>query len=93
MKSFAILALAAMALAAPSDIEARTGNPPSNPSCAAPKKTICCNGLIGGILCTVGILGAGTCNDQAYCCDNSGGLVVGGLIALDALNCVNVDIL
>lgn len=76
MKSFAVLALAATALAAPSALEARTDNPPSSPSCAAPKKTVCCNGgILGGILCTVGILGAGTCNDQAYCCDNSDALV------------------
>ncbi|RDA88796.1 hypothetical protein CP532_5503 [Ophiocordyceps camponoti-leonardi (nom. inval.)] len=93
MKFFAtVLALAAVAIAAPTaEIEPRTAG-----NCNAhTEKPVCCNagsssGLLAGLLggaCTVQVLGS-PCQGKTYCCQN--GASSGGLINVNALNCVSV---
>ncbi|KAK2936787.1 hypothetical protein FoTM2_000002 [Fusarium oxysporum f. sp. vasinfectum] len=49
---------------------------------------VCCNGAgLLDLACTVGILSTG-CNQGTYCCDTKA--AAGGLININALNCVNV---
>lgn len=79
MKFFtAALALAAVALAVPTDIEARTGggNPPTGGTCNINGdnngKVTCCNSaipILGQLLCNVLAIG-NTCNSgqSVYCC-------------------------
>ncbi|KAG7409308.1 hypothetical protein DER46DRAFT_664742 [Fusarium sp. MPI-SDFR-AT-0072] len=87
------LTLAVVAIAAPAEIEARGGGGGggggSGGTCNSNNhQQVCCNG--GGLLglaCTVGILSTG-CNQGTYCCET--GSSVGGLINIDALNCVKL---
>ncbi|KAH7219758.1 hypothetical protein ACKRZS_003871 [Fusarium odoratissimum] len=99
MKTTALLSaltLAVVAIAAPAEIEARgggggggSGGGSSGGTCNSDNhQQVCCNG--GGLLglaCTVGILSTG-CNQGTYCCDT--GTAVGGLININALNCVKL---
>ncbi|KHN94781.1 uncharacterized protein MAM_07377 [Metarhizium album ARSEF 1941] len=78
----AVLSLAALAIAAPSEIK-RTDEACNN----KPVIACCPAGLLGGILCNVLAIG-NTCSGQSYCCDN--GSSVGGLVNVNALNCVKV---
>ncbi|OAQ96046.1 hypothetical protein LLEC1_02745 [Akanthomyces lecanii] len=98
MKFFiAAITLAAVAVASPTDMEARTGggSPPSGGTCningSNNGKVVCCNSaipIIGQLLCNVLAIG-NTCNSnqEVYCCKTSAG---GGLINVDLLNCVNI---
>ncbi|KAJ4291253.1 hypothetical protein N0V88_006254 [Collariella sp. IMI 366227] len=64
-------------------VEART-----EPSvCNNNQKSVCCNGLLGLLGCTVGILG-GNCNGEAYCCQTNAPL--GSLINVQLLNCLHL---
>ncbi|RCI17063.1 hypothetical protein L249_1792 [Ophiocordyceps polyrhachis-furcata BCC 54312] len=92
MKFFAtVLALAAVAIAAPADIEPRTGGS----TCSAPnEKPVCCNtsgssGLLTSLLnpCAVQVLGS-NCQAKAYCCKTDAS--TGGLVNVNALNCVSL---
>ncbi|EWZ28778.1 hypothetical protein IWW34DRAFT_884345 [Fusarium oxysporum f. sp. albedinis] len=94
MKTTALLSaltLAVVAIAAPAEIEARggSGGGSSGGTCNSDNhQQVCCNG--GGLLglaCTVGILSTG-CNQGTYCCDT--GTAIGGLININALNCVKL---
>ncbi len=70
--ALSVLALAATAVAAPADLEARTNHnnpPPSN--CNNNGKQVCCSGLL---TCLVQVLGA-SCNNQAYCCNTEAPVV------------------
>ncbi|KAI1442467.1 hypothetical protein ABKA04_003097 [Annulohypoxylon sp. FPYF3050] len=74
--------LATVALAAPADLEARTGGG----SCTNDQPyEYCCSGLLGVLSCTLNILG-NSCGGTAYCCDSS----VSGTIPISALNCVSL---
>lgn len=64
-------ALPAEPAAAPNAVVARTGG---GGSCNSNQQPVCCNGLLGGLLCTVGLI-AGTCNGEAYCCQTNSPLV------------------
>ncbi|RDA94963.1 hypothetical protein CP533_0126 [Ophiocordyceps camponoti-saundersi (nom. inval.)] len=97
MQFFAtVLALAAVAIAAPTEVVEPRAMPAG--SCNAPnQKPVCCNnqaggtsGILAGILsgaCSVQVLGS-NCQAKAYCCEN--GASNGGLINVNALNCVSV---
>ncbi|KAI8714961.1 hypothetical protein NCS52_01002700 [Fusarium sp. LHS14.1] len=76
-----VLAMAATAIAAPTEVEARSGG--SAGSCNANAQQVCCNGLN----CLVQILGK-NCDGSAYCCQTSA--PVGNLINVALLNCVNI---
>ncbi|CEI41816.1 hypothetical protein FVEN_g3782 [Fusarium venenatum] len=82
----AVFAMAAAAIAAPADIEARTGHDNGNnkPVCSAQSKQVCCNGLLS---CAVQVLGS-NCNANSYCCDTQA--PVGALINVALLNCVDI---
>ncbi|EHK19749.1 hydrophobin [Trichoderma virens Gv29-8] len=54
-------------------------------TCNSNQVAVCCSGLIGGILCNIGVLGTG-CSSGSYCCDSNA--EQGGLINLNLLNCV-----
>ncbi|KAI1780920.1 hypothetical protein F4818DRAFT_397223 [Hypoxylon cercidicola] len=76
-----LFALAAVAIAAPSEVMARTEG-----SCTSSvQKQVCCNGLLN---CVVQIIGS-TCTSQTYCCDTNAG--VGALINIQALNCIKIQ--
>ncbi|KAI1375987.1 hypothetical protein F4677DRAFT_445702 [Hypoxylon crocopeplum] len=80
-----LFALAAVATAAPTEVQARTdgGN-----SCNNNQQFVCCNGVLN-LSCLVQILGLpSTCNGQSYCCTTTQGN--GALIDIDALNCVQL---
>ncbi|TPX18800.1 uncharacterized protein E0L32_011549 [Thyridium curvatum] len=81
-KTLAILAAAVAVSAAPSP------NGSTSPKCTNDNsKQVCCDGLLGGILCTVSILG-GSCSGSSYCCETNS--AVGALININALNCVKL---
>ena len=70
-------ALPAEPAAAPNAVVARTGGGGGGGgggSCNNNQQPVCCNGLLGGLLCTVGLI-AGTCNGEAYCCQTNSPLV------------------
>ncbi|KAI1474348.1 hypothetical protein K445DRAFT_27821 [Daldinia sp. EC12] len=84
-----ILALAAVATAAPAEVvEARTTTPDKGCTNEQPNQ-VCCSGLLGCVLS--GILGS-SCGGQAYCCNNNVKNGDGNIIPINvnALNCVNV---
>ncbi|KAH7492804.1 hypothetical protein FOMA001_g2146 [Fusarium oxysporum f. sp. matthiolae] len=88
------LTLAVVAIAAPAEIEARGGGGRgggggSGGTCNSDNhQKVCCNGAgLLDLACTVGILSTG-CNQGTYCCDTKA--AAGGLININALNCVNV---
>ncbi|KAH7150681.1 hypothetical protein DER46DRAFT_664643 [Fusarium sp. MPI-SDFR-AT-0072] len=98
MKTTALLSaltMAVVAIAAPAEIEARGGSNGggggggSGGTCNSDNhQQVCCNG--GGLLglaCTVGILSTG-CDQGTYCCETQSS--VGGLININALNCVKL---
>ncbi|KAJ4253471.1 hypothetical protein NW762_010629 [Fusarium torreyae] len=80
-----VLALAATAVAAPADVEARTGGGGggSTTTCSANNKQVCCNGLS----CLVQVLG-NTCSGDAYCCKTDA--PAGTLVNVALLNCVKL---
>ncbi|KAM0544205.1 hypothetical protein ACHAPJ_011956 [Fusarium lateritium] len=82
-----VLAMAATAVAAPADVEARTGGGGGGgggtTTCSANNKQVCCNGLS----CLVQVLGK-TCSGDAYCCET--GAPVGTLVNVALLNCVKL---
>ncbi|RSL59907.1 hypothetical protein CEP54_007048 [Fusarium duplospermum] len=77
-----ILAMAATAIAAPTEVEARGGG--SAASCNANAQQVCCNGILS---CAVQILGK-NCDGSAYCCETAA--PVGTLINVALLNCVDI---
>lgn len=77
--SIAAIALAAVAVASPVEMEPRTNTPPSGGPCSVNGnnngKVVCCNSaipIIGQLLCNIAVLG-GNCNvgQSAYCCKTS----------------------
>ncbi|OAA33983.1 hypothetical protein BBO_09374 [Beauveria brongniartii RCEF 3172] len=96
--SVAAIAVAAVAVASPTEMKARTGhptNPPSGGTCNVNGnnngKVVCCNSaipIIGQLLCNVLAIG-NTCNSnqEVYCCKTS---AAGGLINVSLLNCVSL---
>ncbi|KAI6092937.1 hypothetical protein F4821DRAFT_113483 [Hypoxylon rubiginosum] len=81
-----LFALAAVAIAAPSEVVARTGG--EGGSCSnSSQNQVCCTALT----CIVQLLSP-TCTSQAYCCD-TGDAPDNGLVVIDvtALNCVKVQ--
>ncbi|PHH76750.1 hypothetical protein CDD80_1236 [Ophiocordyceps camponoti-rufipedis] len=82
MKFLAIVALAAVATAAPTDVEPRSSVNKCNLNT---QQKVCCNGLLG---CVVQLLGS-SCADRAYCCET--GAATGGLVNINGLNCVNLS--
>ncbi|QPC72167.1 hypothetical protein HYE68_002919 [Fusarium pseudograminearum] len=79
-----VFALAAAAIAAPADIEARTGHDNNNAVCSAQNNQVCCNGLLS---CAVQVLGS-NCNGNSYCCKTDA--PTGALINVALLNCVKL---
>ncbi|RSL41879.1 hypothetical protein CEP53_012501 [Fusarium sp. AF-6] len=77
-----ILAMAATAIAAPTEVEARGGG--SAGSCNANAQQVCCNGILS---CAVQVLGK-NCDGSAYCCETAA--PVGTLINVALLNCVDI---
>ncbi|KAI1097824.1 hypothetical protein F4804DRAFT_150362 [Jackrogersella minutella] len=80
-----LFTLAAVAIAAPADVMART----ETPSCTTEQPNqVCCSSLLGVLTCLIQ-LGGTTCGGSTYCCDNSvsGGT---GAINVNALNCVKI---
>ncbi|OAA78800.1 hypothetical protein LEL_02286 [Akanthomyces lecanii RCEF 1005] len=95
--SIAAITLAAVAIASPTEMEARTGggSPPSGGVCNVNGnnngKVVCCNSaipIVGQLLCNVLAIGS-TCtvNQSSYCCKTSAN---GGLINVSLLNCVSL---
>ncbi|KAK3314597.1 hypothetical protein B0H66DRAFT_605544 [Apodospora peruviana] len=81
---FTILAIAMTTAAAPAEVEARNGG---SPSCNTDQKAVCCNTIVGAVLCdVVNILSTGTCSAGSYCCSTDAPL--GAFINIQALNCV-----
>ncbi|KAM0544648.1 hypothetical protein ACHAPJ_011709 [Fusarium lateritium] len=83
-----IFAMAAVAIAAPADIEARTGGKAgdtNNEICSANNQQVCCT---GGLNCLVQVLGSSCKGGNAYCCET--GASTGGLVNIALLNCLNV---
>ncbi|CAM1511939.1 Fc.00g094520.m01.CDS01 [Cosmosporella sp. VM-42] len=78
--AIAALTMAVAAIAAPADIEVRTGSS----TCNSNQKQVCCNGILG---CAVQVLGVG-CSGGSYCCETEA--PVGSLINLALLNCVSL---
>ncbi|PFH57710.1 hypothetical protein XA68_14673 [Ophiocordyceps unilateralis] len=76
----AVVALAAVAVAAPADVEPRTASRCN----AVGQRQVCCGGLLG---CLVQVLGS-TCSTRAYCCET--GASTGGLVNVNALNCLSL---
>ncbi|KAI1136784.1 hypothetical protein F5Y05DRAFT_104256 [Hypoxylon sp. FL0543] len=86
-----LFALAAVAIAAPTEIQARTGNPPTGISCPNEQPNqVCCSGTLG-LNCVIPLVGE-TCSGSSFCCNNNVINPQGGLINvnLNLLNCVNV---
>ncbi|KAM4061184.1 hypothetical protein HRG_009935 [Hirsutella rhossiliensis] len=81
----AIFALAAVAIAAPAEIETRSRSTTASECSAHGGVQACCNGL--ALNCLVQVLGS-NCNNNAYCCDS--GEAVGGLVNVQALNCAKI---
>ncbi|KAJ4251841.1 hypothetical protein NW762_011138 [Fusarium torreyae] len=96
-----IFAMAAVAIAAPADIEARggwggsespqpgngggKGGDTNNEICSANNQQVCCT---GGLNCLVQVLGSSCKGGNAYCCDT--GISAGGLVNVALLNCLNI---
>lgn len=66
-----VLAMAATAIAAPADVEARGGGHGSGGSCSADTQQVCCNGILS---CAVQVLGK-NCDGSAYCCQTGAPVV------------------
>ncbi|KAJ3537299.1 hypothetical protein NM208_g6374 [Fusarium decemcellulare] len=89
--TLATFTMAIVALAAPAELEARTGGGSGgggNPTtCSSTgQKQVCCNGVLA-LNCLVQILGS-QCSGDAYCCET--GAPIGSLITINALNCINL---
>ncbi|EJP62022.1 uncharacterized protein BBA_09070 [Beauveria bassiana ARSEF 2860] len=87
--SIAAIALAAVAVASPVEMEPRTNPSTCNINGNNNGKVVCCNSLIpilGQILCNIAVLGS-TCNagQTVRCCETDAN---GGLINISLLNCV-----
>ncbi|OTA82455.1 hypothetical protein M434DRAFT_37107 [Hypoxylon sp. CO27-5] len=85
-----LFALATVAVAAPAEVEVRTGNP--TPTCPNEQPNqVCCSGGILGLNCVLSIIGQ-ECGGTAYCCNNQVLNPQGGLINvnLNLLNCVDI---
>ncbi|KAI1411201.1 hypothetical protein F5Y13DRAFT_64130 [Hypoxylon sp. FL1857] len=85
-----LFALAAVATAAPAEVEVRTGGNPT-PTCANEQPNqVCCSGILG-LNCVLSIIGQ-ECGGTAYCCNNQAVSPSGGLIVanLNLLNCVSL---
>ncbi|KAH6640639.1 hypothetical protein F5144DRAFT_590072 [Chaetomium tenue] len=78
---FTILAVAMTASALPSEVAPRLGG---ITSCSSQSANVCCNGLAS---CLVTVVGK-NCDGSSYCCETNA--VQGGLVNVDALNCVKV---
>ncbi|PHH88028.1 hypothetical protein CDD83_8077 [Cordyceps sp. RAO-2017] len=84
MKFFAaVLALAATAFAAPTELEPRGQVKSCNAVTGGSQ--VCCNSLL--LNCVVQVI-SHTCTTEAYCCET--GASTGGLININALNCVKL---
>ncbi|KAI4870583.1 hypothetical protein F4820DRAFT_218229 [Hypoxylon rubiginosum] len=80
-----LFALAAVAIAAPSEVVART----DSPSCTNnQQEQVCCTSVLGVLSCLVQILGQ-TCTSQTYCCDTTA--PTGTLVNIQALNCIKIQ--
>ncbi|KAJ4309163.1 hypothetical protein N0V84_011669 [Fusarium piperis] len=77
-----VLAMAATAIATPTEVEARGGG--SAGPCNANAQQVCCNGLLQ---CAVQVLGK-NCDGSAYCCETAA--PVGTLINTALLKSVNI---
>ncbi|RGP59204.1 hydrophobin 3 precursor [Fusarium sporotrichioides] len=80
----AVFAMAAAAIAAPTEIEARTDGGHNN-VCSTQNNQVCCQGLLN---CAVQVLGAGCSGGNSYCCKTDA--PVGALINVALLNCVKL---
>ncbi|KJZ74344.1 hypothetical protein HIM_06350 [Hirsutella minnesotensis 3608] len=78
-----IFALAAAAMAAPAELQARRI---SHEECSAShNKQACCNGAANCLIQVVG----DNCKNEAYCCKT--GHSVGLLVNVNALNCLKLE--
>ncbi|KAF5715884.1 fungal hydrophobin domain-containing protein [Fusarium mundagurra] len=87
MKASAVLSaltMAVMAIAAPSDIEARSGSGGSGTSCTSGRvhngQKVCCSSVLGILNCVV----SSTCNGDSYCCNTQQNGVIN--IGLDCVH-------
>ncbi|KAI0098346.1 hypothetical protein F4776DRAFT_669346 [Hypoxylon sp. NC0597] len=84
-----LFALAAVAVAAPAEIDVRTETPAPTCSNDQPNQ-VCCTSLLNVLSCVVG----NACSGTAYCCNSEVKNPQGGLINLNLdlinLNCVKV---
>ncbi|KAL2257585.1 hypothetical protein VTK26DRAFT_9451 [Humicola hyalothermophila] len=76
-----VLALFTVAMTASAFPASNTTN-----SCNNNNKPVCCPGLLGGILCAVGLVNA-QCNGKSFCCKTEA--PVGALVNVDMLNCIS----
>ncbi|XXG97272.1 hypothetical protein Hte_003568 [Hypoxylon texense] len=80
-----LFALAAVAIAAPSEVAART----DGSSCTnSNQEQVCCDTLLGVLTCTIQILSP-VCTSQTYCCDTTA--PDGTLVNIQALNCIKIQ--
>ncbi|EXU95292.1 hydrophobin-like protein [Metarhizium robertsii] len=78
----AVLALGAVAVAAPAEVEKRQN------TCPNTAVNVCCNTVAGiNLLCQTIQVGQ-SCSGTSYCCEN--GASTGGLINLNLANCVKI---
>ncbi|KAJ3546283.1 hypothetical protein NM208_g1633 [Fusarium decemcellulare] len=87
--ALATFTMAIAALAAPTELEARTGGGSggggsTNTCSSTGQKQVCCNGILA---CVVQVLGT-QCSSDAYCCKTEA--PVGTLISINALNCISL---
>ncbi|KAI2463515.1 hypothetical protein F4781DRAFT_437357 [Annulohypoxylon bovei var. microspora] len=75
-----LFTLAAVAIAAPTEVEARNGSPGSC-SVSQPNQACCTGSLLD---CLVQVSGS-ACGGQTYCCSTSGD---GSFVNVNLLNCV-----
>ncbi|KAK4237131.1 hypothetical protein C8A03DRAFT_34946 [Achaetomium macrosporum] len=83
----AALAMTASALPAAENVDILAKRTTPAPTCSNNNQPVCCNGLLGVLLCAVSVVG-GNCEGSSYCCETNA--PVGSLINLQLLNCVHV---
>ncbi|KAI1084479.1 hypothetical protein F5B20DRAFT_525004 [Whalleya microplaca] len=78
-----LFALAASVIAAPSELNARTGTP--SYCTDSSQQQVCCNAL--ALDCVVQVLGS-VCTTESYCCQSNE--AAGTLVNVNALNCIHL---
>lgn len=79
--TLAVATMAVVALAAPTEVERRTGGGDSGDTCVNNEKQVCCNGILS---CAVQVLGAG-CNGGVFCCETAAPVVRTLLLAFNGI--------